>query len=171
VGVLSPTEWTRYGSIGLRTAMADVVDGDVRSRIMGRIRSKNTRPELIVRKALFAEGFRFRVHVSGLPGCPDVVLPRHRAVFFVHGCFWHGHRCRVARPPKSNTRFWRLKIQRNRKNDRRSLQRLNRLGWRVIIVRECALRGPTRMSISAFRAVATQSIRGADRHGWIVRVP
>jgi DNA mismatch endonuclease (patch repair protein) len=120
--------------------MADTVDRATRSRMMSGIRSKDTKPELLVRSALHRAGFRFRLHVRELPGHPDVVLPRWHVVVFVNGCFWHGHTCHFFRPPSTRTDFWRSKIERNRTNDTRAIAALLTQGWRVAIVWECALR-------------------------------
>ena len=107
---------------------------------MAGIRSKDTKPERLVRSALHRAGFRFRLHVRDLPGHPDVVLPRWHAVVFVNGCFWHGHTCRFFRLPSTRPDFWRSKIERNRSNDARVAAALLAAGWRVAIVWECALR-------------------------------
>lgn len=120
--------------------MADVVPPEVRSRMMSGIRGKDTKPEWVVRRALHARGFRYRLHVRDLPGRPDIVLPRYRAVVFVHGCFWHGHDCPLFRWPKTRPGFWRAKIGRNQSNDQKHLIALRDAGWRVAIVWECALR-------------------------------
>src|SRR5690554_557805 len=97
----------------------DIWDKEKRSEVMSKIRSKNTRPEMILRKALFARGFRYRVNDRRLPGTPDIVLPKYRTVVFVHGCFWHGHDgCKYASIPKTNTEFWVDKITTNKKRDR-----------------------------------------------------
>lgn len=117
----------------------------VRSRIMRAIRGKNTRPELVVRKFLFECGFRYRVNVGNMPGKPDVVLKRYRAVVFVNGCFWHGHEgCAAGRLPKSNVEFWTEKIRRNRERDARVREELEAAGWRVFTVWECDLRNNER---------------------------
>lgn len=107
---------------------------------MAGIRSKDTKPERLVRSALHRAGFRFRLHDAKLPGHPDVVLPRWRAVVFVNGCFWHGHACRFFRLPATRQDFWRNKIDRNRTNDANAVSGLRAQGWRVAIVWECALR-------------------------------
>lgn len=120
--------------------MADVVPPEVRSRMMSGIRGKDTKPEWVVRRALHARGFRYRLHARDLPGHPDIVLPKHRAVVFVNGCFWHGHDCPLFRWPKTRPEFWQSKINRNRANDDKHLAMLQSLGWRVAIVWECALR-------------------------------
>jgi len=119
--------------------MADTVDKATRSRIMAAIRGKGTGPEMAARRALHAEGLRFRLHRRGLPGSPDMVFPRHRAVVFVHGCFWHGHGCAASRRPKSNRRFWDRKLKGNSERDARSAAVLRALGWRVFIVWECEI--------------------------------
>ena len=107
---------------------------------MSHIRSKDTRPELLVRKALFAAGFRFRVNVSSLPGTPDIVLRKYNTAIFVNGCFWHGHPgCRLYTVPKSNTRFWQEKVEKNKRRDAAVTLRLEARGWNVITVWECSL--------------------------------
>lgn len=108
--------------------------------MMSGIRGKNTKPELMIRKALHARGFRYRLHCD-LPGKPDICLPKHRAVIFVHGCFWHGHGCHLFKWPKTREEFWRAKIERNREVDARSMEALAKAGWRVATVWECALKG------------------------------
>jgi DNA mismatch endonuclease (patch repair protein) len=120
--------------------MTDLVSPQVRSRIMSAIRGKNTKIEIGVRKALFNLGYRYRLHAGSLPGKPDIVLPKHHAVIFVNGCFWHGHDCSLFRLPKTNTAFWRHKITTNRKGDTKALQELGAMGWRTFTVWECSLR-------------------------------
>lgn len=112
-----------------------------RHNCMSHIRAKNTKPEVLVRQYLHAEGFRFRIHVKKLPGCPDVVLPKYHTCIFINGCFWHGHReCRYATRPKSNAEFWQNKIQNNIRRDELSVQALETMGWKVITVWECELK-------------------------------
>lgn len=108
---------------------------------MSRILGRNTKPEILIRQQLHHRGFRFRLHVSNLPGKPDIVLPRYRAVIFVNGCFWHGHNCPLFKLPGTRTDFWREKIERNQLNDNRAKLALYASGWRVGVVWECALRG------------------------------
>lgn len=121
--------------------MTDVVDTATRSRMMSGIRGKNTKPEIIIRKALFAAGFRFRLHRRDLPGAPDIVLPGRRVVVFVHGCFWHRHNgCRYARLPATRPEFWREKLDGNVQRDGRAVKMLLESGWRVLVVWECAVR-------------------------------
>ncbi len=112
---------------------------------MARIRGKDTKPEFMIRRGLFALGFRYRIHVRHLPGCPDLVFPMYRAVIFVHGCLWHGHKCELFRWPKTNAEFWQRKIKKNSKNDMQNLKRLMAEEWRILTVWECSLRGRHRM--------------------------
>jgi len=120
--------------------MTDVHSPAVRSKNMRAIRSRNTRPELLVRKALHAAGYRFRLHASGLPGTPDIVLPKYRTVIFVQGCFWHGHDCKYFKLPKTRPEFWFSKIEANRLRDASNIEKLNQSGWHVIQIWECAIR-------------------------------
>jgi len=121
--------------------VTDVVDPATRSRMMSGIRGRNTKPEISVRKALFAAGFRFRLHRKDLPGRPDVVLPGLRVAVFVHGCFWHAHPgCCYARVPASNREFWEAKLAANVERDRLAKEALLSRGWRVLVVWECATR-------------------------------
>ncbi|OMG56599.1 very short patch repair endonuclease [Azonexus hydrophilus] len=121
--------------------MADIVSPDIRSRMMTGIKGKNTRPEIAVRKEMFRRGFRYRLHAKELPGKPDIVFPRFRAVVFVHGCFWHGHDCHLFRLPSTRPEFWKTKIDRNRQNDAKSIEALLSSGWRVAVIWECSTRG------------------------------
>jgi DNA mismatch endonuclease (patch repair protein) len=120
--------------------MADVVDTATRSRMMAGIRAKDTAPELQIRRNLHRLGFRFRLHDKRLPGKPDLVLPKHGTVIFVHGCFWHGHNCPVFKWPATRTEFWRSKIGRNRENDEHNIKALREMGWRICVVWECSVR-------------------------------
>ncbi|MGI6815152.1 very short patch repair endonuclease [Bacteroides sp. KG123] len=108
---------------------------------MSRIKSKNTKPELIVRRYLFAYGFRFRIHVNTLPGKPDIVLRKYRTVIFVNGCFWHGHEnCNFYSFPKTNVEFWKRKIERNKERDLKNRIKIRTMGWHVILLWECQLK-------------------------------
>jgi DNA mismatch endonuclease, patch repair protein len=121
--------------------MADTVTKEQRSYIMSRVRSKDTKPEMLVRRFLFANGFRYRIHRKDLPGSPDIVLPKYRTVVFVQGCFWHHHNpgCRSGKFPKTNIDYWSKKIEHNVHRDIRNQIELSRLGWKPIIVWECEL--------------------------------
>ncbi len=120
--------------------MADNHSKEVRSKNMSHIRSTNTKPEEIVRKYLFSQGFRYRKNVKELPGCPDIVLPKYHTVIFVNGCFWHKHDCPRFRWPSSNTEYWTPKIQRNCERDKQNTATLQSQGWNVIVVWECQLK-------------------------------
>lgn len=121
--------------------MADVHSLEIRSYNMSRIKGKNTKPEIIVRKYLFRAGLRFRLHVKNLHGKPDIVLPKYKTVIFVHGCFWHGHEnCRYFVVPKTRTEWWVEKIQRNKQLDSINANKLSSLNWHVITVFECQLK-------------------------------
>lgn len=114
--------------------------------MMSGIRGKNTKPEMIIRRGLHAKGFRYRLHDKRLPGKPDLVFPKYRAVIFVHGCFWHGHDCHLFKWPKTQTEFWRKKIERNRAVDKTALRALEKADWRCAIIWECALKGRSRLN-------------------------
>lgn len=113
---------------------------------MAAIRAAGTKPEIRIRKALHAAGLRYRLNVTSLPGKPDIVLPRFRAVVFVHGCFWHRHECSLFRWPQSRTDFWREKLDGNAVRDQKALQALNEAGWRHAVVWECSLKGNAKLN-------------------------
>ena len=126
--------------------MSDVLTLLQRHHCMSRIRGKNTKPEILVRKGLHARGFRFRLHNKKLPGSPDIVLPKYGVAIMVNGCFWHGHKgCRYATKPKSNVEFWETKIARNRHRDEVTAAHLEALGWTVITIWECELRANSQL--------------------------
>jgi DNA mismatch endonuclease, patch repair protein len=121
--------------------MADVHSKEVRSYNMSRIKGKDTKPEMLVRKFLHAQGFRFRLHVKDLPGKPDIVLPKYKTVIFVHGCFWHGHEgCKYYVIPKTRTDWWINKINSNIANDAKAITQLKKQNWKVIELWECELK-------------------------------
>lgn len=122
----------------------DVHTPEQRRLNMSRIRSRNTKPELAIRSILHQNGYRFRLHSMDLPGKPDIVLPRYRAVVFVHGCFWHRHECHLFRWPRTRAAFWKKKINKNFENDCKSTQELLSAGWRVCTIWECSLKGRLR---------------------------
>jgi DNA mismatch endonuclease (patch repair protein) len=124
--------------------MTDVLTPDQRRRVMSRIRGENTKPERLIRSALHARGFRFRLHRKDLPGKPDIVLPKYRAVIFVHGCFWHGHGCHLSKLPATRTAFWKEKIRTNQVRDQRTVEALLSSDWRVFVIWECSIRGTGR---------------------------
>jgi len=140
--------------------MVDSISAKLRSEIMSRIRSANTEPEMHVRKLLHAMGYRFSLHCNYLPGRPDIVLRRWNALIYINGCFWHGHDCQGTRQPKSNRGYWKAKIQANMARDARNQAECRSLGWRVLVVWECVLRGKKRF---------TNEHLAAEMAAWIER--
>jgi DNA mismatch endonuclease (patch repair protein) len=121
--------------------MADIVPSAVRSRMMSGIHSKDTKAEIVVRKALLAQGFRFRLYRKELPGKPDITLPKYKTVILVHGCFWHLHKgCKLSRIPSTRTAFWLAKLRANSRRDEITCSKLHALGWRVLTLWECYLK-------------------------------
>ena len=120
--------------------MADVVDKDTRSRMMANINSRNTKPELYIRRKLHGDGYRFRINQKKIKGTPDIVLKKYSALIFINGCFWHGHDCRYFRLPETRREFWTKKIEGNRIRDSKNADVLLKDGWRICIVWECATR-------------------------------
>ena len=121
--------------------MTDVLTKEQRSFNMSRIRSKDTRPEIVIRSLVHRMGFRYALHRKDLPGRPDMVLTRHRKIIFVHGCFWHMHKCRYGRvTPATNTKFWQTKREGNVARDKRNLRKLRKGGWKVLVIWECQTR-------------------------------
>lgn len=126
--------------------MADSLTKSERSERMSRVRAKDTKPELTVRRLVHGMGYRYRLHVSGLPGTPDIVLPRLKKAIFVHGCFWHRHpdpTCKLARLPKSNLDFWKPKLTANRIRDHAAQIKLRELGWDILTIWECQIGRPS----------------------------
>ena len=120
--------------------MPDTLTQEQRRRCMSHIRSKNTKPQIIVRHELFRRGYRYRINVSKLPGKPDNVLPKYKTVIFINGCFWHGHEgCKHFVLPKSNVEYWESKILRNHQRDKETILKLQQLGWKVVIIWECEI--------------------------------
>ena len=125
--------------------MTDLISPEKRSHIMSMIRSKNTKPELIVRRFLFQHGFRFRINVRRLPGTPDIVLRKYHTAIFVNGCFWHGHEgCPDFRPPRSRVEWWTAKLRRNQERDARVREKLRSMGWQTMVIWECQLKPDVR---------------------------
>jgi DNA mismatch endonuclease (patch repair protein) len=139
----------------------DVLTLEQRRLNMSRIRSRDTSPEMLIRKGLHAAGFRFRLHQRQLPGRPDLVLARYRTAVFINGCFWHSHGCHISRIPDTRQEYWKPKLARNAQRDHDTLDALHAAGWRVVRVWECALRGRTRLPEGA----ALQRISDFIRNG------
>ena len=143
--------------------MVDVVSSEKRSQMMAGITGKNTKPEILVRKILHRMGYRFRLHKKSLPGKPDIVLPRYKIVIFVQGCFWHGHEnCHLFRLPKSRTEFWEAKIAGNKVRDEKVLTELSQLGYRILEVWECSLKGKSALDINEIEKEMHQFILLSD---------
>lgn len=144
--------------------MADSLSPSERSMRMSLIRSKDTVPELIVRKAVWAAGFRYRTHGQGLPGRPDLVFPRLSTVVFVHGCYWHSHHCQKGRVPGNNSSFWNEKFSKNKARDARNVRQLRKAGWSVLTVWECSL-ASTRSREATLRRLLTALMRRREEMG------
>jgi DNA mismatch endonuclease (patch repair protein) len=149
----------------------DVLTTKQRRFNMSRIRSKDTKPEIQLRRSLHAAGLRFRLHSSALPGRPDLVLPRYGAVMMIHGCFWHGHDCPLFKMPTTRREFWAKKISGNRARDQRSAEALRQAGWRVLTVWECSLKGPSRRPLSDVIESCVAFIRGSAPQADLAGLP
>lgn len=143
--------------------MADVLTAEQRRLNMSRIRGKDTKPEMLIRRGLHARGLRYRLHDRKLPGRPDLVFPRYGAVVFVHGCFWHAHGCALSKLPATRQEFWQHKLAENAARDRWAIEALCADGWRVLVVWECALRGRWRRIEDDVVAALASGIRSGTR--------
>ena len=144
--------------------MADRLTKTQRSAVMAKVKSRGTGAEYIVRRLLFKRGYRYRLSVRDLPGTPDIVMPRHRKIILVHGCFWHGHRgCARSTRPTSNTAFWNAKLDNNIRRDKRVRKELSALGWQVLVIWECQLKdeGRTEKLLSKFFSTASSDLNQA----------
>lgn len=148
-----------------RDRVADRLTPEQRRLNMSRVRSKDTAPELLVRRMLHAQGYRYRLHRRDLPGRPDIVLPRHQTAVFVNGCFWHGHGCLLFRLPATRPDFWATKIAANRTRDAAARSRLRDEGWRTLDVWECALKGRQRLDLSVLADRLIDFISGSSMSG------
>lgn len=142
--------------------MIDVVDAKTRSRMMSGIRGKNTRPEMLIRSMLHRAGFRYRLHHAGLPGKPDLVFPKYKALILINGCFWHGHNCHLFKWPSSRPEFWREKIEGNKARDVNNLRKCREAGWRVMIIWECAMKGKDRVPAEEMSICIQDWLLGED---------
>jgi DNA mismatch endonuclease, patch repair protein len=144
----------------------DRIDKKRRSWNMGRIKGRDTAPEVQVRSILHGAGYRFRLHRKDLPGRPDIVLPKHKTAIFVHGCFWHRHKgCSNCSTPKSNVEFWEAKFSGNVERDSRNLKKLTESGWKVIVVWECELLRPDELKTRLLSLLGPQKASSAPREG------
>ena len=151
--------------------MTDILTPAQRSEVMSRIRGRDTKPEMTVRRTLHGLGFRYRLHRRDLPGKPDIVLTRWKTVVQVNGCFFHGHACPAFRLPSSNREFWQEKIRRNQARDEVTAEALRQQGWRVFTVWECALRGPRKIGPGRLGDLLAAVIRGNEVMSALVGVP
>ena len=142
----------------------DVLTPEQRRLVMSRIKGKDTKPEMLVRRGLHGRGLRYRLHGKGIPDKPDLVFPKYHAGIFVHGCFWHGHGCSLFKWPKTRAAFWKNKIDGNMARDRQALAALEAAGWRVMVVWECALKGRHRRKLPDVLTSAETFIRGGENH-------
>ncbi len=143
--------------------MADIVSPATRSRMMAGIKGKNTNPEMVIRQGLHRLGFRFRLHDQKLPGKPDLVFVKYKAVIFVNGCFWHGHDCVLFKWPKTRPDFWHQKINRNKANDLEAIKLTLGSGWRCGLIWECALKGKTRMPVDMLFRKCEKWLNGSSQ--------
>ncbi len=149
----------------------DTVDKETRSKIMSSVGQKNTGPETILRSALHKCGLRYRLHDRSLPGSPDLIFPRYKAVVFVHGCYWHSHGCYRSTVPKTRREFWTDKFEANKKRDRRNIALLQQAGWRVLVVWECALIGKAASPADTIAKRAAEWLNGRRQFGSIKGSP
>ena len=136
--------------------MADIVSPEKRSQMMASIKGKNTKPEIAIRKALHRMGFRYKLHDKTLPGTPDLVFPKYKAVLFIHGCFWHGHNCNLFKLPSTRPDFWMDKITRNQYVDQKNISDLNYRNWRTATIWECSIRKNAKYDVSEVIKIFTQ---------------
>ena len=146
----------------------DIYEPKTRSRVMASIGSRDTKPEVVLRKSLHAIGLRYRLHVESLPGQPDLCFRKHNAVVFVNGCFWHAHGCYRSSIPKTHSEFWSIKFERNKDRDTRVVNGLRNLGWRVLIVWECALIGKKKMPKCVVANIVKRWLVSEDVFGQVV---
>lgn len=150
--------------------MPDVVDPEKRSQMMSGIKNKHSKPELMIRKQLFIRGFRYRLHVDQLPGKPDLLLPQYKAAIFINGCFWHGHACHLFKWPKTRQDFWKEKILSNKVRDAKNYFTLQEMGWRVLVVHECALKGKEKIAMDMLMNTITTWLK-TSKNDWLMIPP
>lgn len=143
--------------------MTDRVDSATRSRMMAAVKSRDTKPELLIRSILHQKGFRFRLHVKDLPGKPDIVLPKYRSVILINGCFWHGHEnCRFFKIPSTRTEFWEEKIHKNKINDSKAIAKLLAENWRVCVIWQCKIR-ESKKNLTELADIVSSFITGKEK--------
>ena len=148
--------------------MTDTVDQETRSLIMASVRQRNTGPEMALRRALHHLGLRYRLHNRKLPGTPDLAFPRFKSVIFVHGCFWHSHGCKFSTIPATRREFWLQKFEANRERDKKKIEQLQEIGWRVLVVWECALKSKRgQLTVESVAYLVSEWLNGRDQLGEI----
>jgi len=152
-----------HDTLTAKDESTDVLTPEQRRLVMSRIRGKDTKPEMLMRRGLHGRGLRYKLHGKNIPGKPDMVFPKYRTVVFVHGCFWHGHGCSLFKWPKTRATFWKNKIDRNMERDRAALSALKAAGWRALVIWECALKGRQRRDIQDVLDGADAFIRGSGK--------
>lgn len=160
---MSTVRWEVPGREPHSRIIMDVVSREKRSSMMSGIRSKDTKPEMKIRKALYSRGYRYRLHSSKIQGKPDIIMRKYNAVIFIHGCFWHGHNCKLFRLPKTRTAFWENKINTNRERDRKVVSILQKDGWRIAVIWECSMRGKGKMDFEDIMDRLTEWIESDRR--------
>jgi len=135
---------------------------------MAAIKGGNTKPELLIRKLLFSIGFRYRLHEKNLPGKPDIVLTKYKTALFVHGCFWHSHQCHLGRRPKSNAEFWDKKLDSNLVRDQKNLASLSAMGWKIVVVWECGVKGKTKIPPDILKAQLCSAILNDSNELYVI---
>ena len=151
--------------------MADTVNKETRSRMMSSVRSKNTKLEMEIRRRLFDRGFRYRLHGKNLPGTPDMIFPKYRAVLFVHGCFWHYHGCHLSGLPDTRRSWWKKKLEGNKKRDSEVISELEALGWRILIIWECGFRKPKLDRAKALDRIAERAASFLKSEMMLLEIP
>lgn len=149
--------------------MTDVLTAEQRRHNMSRIRGKDTKPEMLIRRGLHARGLRYRLHDRKLPGRPDLVFPKYHTAIFIHGCFWHAHGCALSKLPATRRDFWAEKLDTNAQRDRKATQALQADGWRVLVIWECAMHGPTRLEMEDVLDAADLFLRSGMAMGELPR--
>lgn len=147
--------------------MTDIFNSEKRSKIMAAVRSKNTKPEEVVRKYLFSKGFRYRKNDKRYPGTPDIVLPKYKTIIFINGCFWHHHGCKKSMIPKSRSEFWEIKFKKNVARDSENVRKLKDLGWRVITIWECEISKKTDRDLRLQKLCDEIKNSTADYNGFV----
>ena len=142
--------------------MTDKVTSQQRSKMMSAIKGKNTKPEIVIRKILYSEGYRYRLHVNSVIGNPDIVIRKLKTAIFINGCFWHGHDCPLFTIPKTRSDFWKQKIESNIKRDSENMQKLQDSGWKVVIIWGCSMKGKIHLSLEDLSRMVLEALKSNE---------